>query len=144
VWAQFAVMGAVIGLGFLPPYWPAGAHWALTAVGGVLAAIGGGIAVWASRLLGRGFTPYPKPLPSGELVVTGPYGVVRHPIYGAGLLFFLGFSIYASLPALAATGVLAVVWALKGRVEERHLRERYPVYDGYASRVRYRLVPFVY
>jgi protein-S-isoprenylcysteine O-methyltransferase Ste14 len=144
VWGQFAVMGAVIGVGFVPPHWPAGAHGGLSVIGAVLAATGGGIAVWASRLLGRGFTPYPKPLSTGELVEAGPFRVVRHPVYAGGLLFFLGYSVYAGAPALVATGVLAVVWSLKARVEERHLRQRYPGYDGYATRVRFRLVPFVY
>ena len=113
-------------------------------MGAILAAAGGGVAVWSSRLLGRGFTPYPKPLAIGELVDAGPYRVVRHPIYAGGLLFFLGYSLYASVPALVATGALGVVWALKARVEERHLRERYAGYETYASRVRFRLVPFVY
>jgi protein-S-isoprenylcysteine O-methyltransferase Ste14 len=144
VWGQFAVMGAAIGVGFVPPHWPAGAHAALSVIGAVLAATGGGIAVWASRLLGRGFTPYPKPLSTGELVEAGPFRVVRHPVYAGGLLFFLGYSVYASAPALVATGILAVVWALKARVEERHLRERYAGYAEYASRVRFRLMPFVY
>ena len=144
MWGQFAVMGAVVGLGFVPPHWPAGADGARSAVGAALAVAGGGIAVWASRLLGRAFTPYPKPLPVGELMEAGPYRVVRHPVYAGGLLFFLGYSVYAGAPALAATGVLAVVWALKSRVEERHLRESYPGYDAYATRVRFRLVPFIY
>jgi protein-S-isoprenylcysteine O-methyltransferase Ste14 len=144
VWGQFAVMGVVIGVGFVPPHWPTGAHGALSAIGAALAATGGGIAVWASRLLGRGFTPYPKPLSTAELVEAGPFAVVRHPVYAGGLLFFLGYSVYASAPALVATGILAVVWALKARVEERHLRERYAGYAEYASRVRFRLMPFVY
>lgn len=144
VWGQFAVMGVVAGLGFVPPHWPHGAHGVLSAAGAVLAVAGGGIAVWSSRLLGRGFTPYPKPLPAGELVDAGPYRVVRHPIYAGGLLFFLGYSLYASVPALAATGALGVVWALKARVEERYLRERFREYEEYAGRVRFRLAPFVY
>ena len=144
VWGQFAVIGAVIGLGFVPPDWPDGAAGALSAIGAVLAVTGGVVAVWACRLLGRGFTPYPKPLPGGELRETGPFRVVRHPVYAAGLLFFTGYSVYAGALALVATGALAVLWALKARVEERYLRERYPGYSEYASRVRFRLVPFVY
>ena len=144
VWGQFAVMGVLVGLGFVPPHWPQGAHGTLSGVGAILAATGGGIAVWSSRLLGRGFTPYPKPLATGELVEAGPYRVVRHPVYAGGLLFFLGYSLYASVPALVATGALGVVWALKARVEEQYLRERFPGYEEYAKRVRFRLVPIVY
>lgn len=144
MWGQFAVMGVVLAVGFVPPHWPHSAHGALSAAGAVLAVAGGGIAVWSSRLLGRGFTPYPKPLQAGELVETGPYRAVRHPVYAGGLLFFFGYSLYTSMPALAATAALAAVWGLKARVEERHLRERYPAYEGYADRVRFRLLPFVY
>ena len=144
VWGQFAVMGVVIALGFVPPHWPDGAHAALSAAGAVLAVGGAGTAVWASRLLGRGFTPFPQPLAAGELVEAGPYRIVRHPVYSGGLLFFVGYSLYASVPALVATAALGVVWALKARVEERYLRDRYPAYDAYARRVRSRIVPLVY
>ena len=144
VWLQFAVMAVLVGVGFLPPEWPSGAQRILSTVGIVLAVVGGAIAVWSSRLLGRGFTPYPRPLASGELVDRGPYRIVRHPVYSAGLLFFAGYSLYAGVLALIVTAALGVVWALKARVEEGFLRERYPGYTAYASRVRSRLVPFLY
>lgn len=144
VWLQFAVMSALLGAAFFPPEWPHGAQRILSAVGLVLAVTGGAIAVWASRLLGRGFTPYPRPLASGELIDRGPYRIVRHPVYSAGLLFFSGYSLHAGVLALVGTGVLGVVWALKARVEEGFLRERYAGYGDYASRVRFRLIPGVY
>ena len=144
VWLQFAVMAALLGAGFLPPEWPHGAQRILSAVGLVLAVLGAGIAVWASRLLGRGFTPYPQPLASGELIDRGPYRVVRHPVYSAGLLFFTGYSLHAGVLPLVVTVALGVVWALKARVEEGFLRERYAGYGDYASRVRFRLVPGIY
>ena len=144
VWLQFAVMAGLLGAGFLPPEWPHGAQRILSAVGLVLVVLGAGIAVWASRLLGRGFTPYPRPLASGQLIERGPYRVVRHPVYSAGLVFFTGYSLYAGGLALVVTVALGIVWALKARVEEGFLRERYPGYGDYASRVRFRLVPFVY
>ena len=144
VWLQFAVMAVLLGVGFLPPEWPHGVQRLLSIVGPVLAIAGGAIIIWSSRLLGRGFTPYPKPLASGELIDRGPYRVVRHPIYSAGLLFFTGYALYAGVLALIVTGALGVVWALKARVEEGFLRERYPGYDEYARRVRFRLVPFLH
>ena len=137
-------MAVLVGAGFVPPEWPSGAQRILSTVGIVLAVVGGAIAVWSSRLLGRGFTPYPRPLASGELVDRGPYRIVRHPIYSAGLLFFAGYALYAGLLALIVTVALGVVWALKARVEEGFLRERYPGYVAYTSRVRFRLVPGVY
>jgi protein-S-isoprenylcysteine O-methyltransferase Ste14 len=144
VWLQFAVMTVLVGVGFLPPEWPNGAQRILSIVGLALAVAGGGIAVWASRLLGRGFTPYPRPLASGALIDRGPYRVVRHPVYSAGLLFFTGYALHAGALALAVTVVLGVVWALKTRVEETFLRDHYAGYAVYASRVRFRLIPFLY
>jgi protein-S-isoprenylcysteine O-methyltransferase Ste14 len=46
--------------------------------------------------------------------------------------------------ALGATAGLGVLWAFKAGVEEHYLRDRYPEYDAYATRVRFRLVPWVY
>jgi protein-S-isoprenylcysteine O-methyltransferase Ste14 len=40
--------------------------------------------------------------------------------------------------------VLALVWVGKLRVEERRLRARFPEYEPYAARVRYRLLPGVF
>jgi protein-S-isoprenylcysteine O-methyltransferase Ste14 len=141
---QFVLIAAVLVLGVLAPGWPEGARWWLKG-GGVLCVFGGALVlVLAGRALGSGFTPFPKPAEAGELVEDGPFAVVRHPIYSGGLLVAAGISLALSPWALVATGGLAVVWALKARVEERFLRERYPAYGEYSSRTRYRLVPFVY
>jgi protein-S-isoprenylcysteine O-methyltransferase Ste14 len=140
---QFALMAAIMAAGFVPPDWPEEAHQALSAVGAVLAISGGGFAVWASRALGRSFTPFPKPVEAG-LVTSGPFVVVRHPVYTGGLVLLTGYSLYASVPALALTVVLAVLWAGKVRVEERLLASVYHEYPAYRERVRWRLIPFVY
>ena len=87
----------------------------------------------AGRALGAGFTPFPKPADEGELVESGPYGVVRHPVYSGGILFASGISLALSPWALVATAALAVVWALKARVEERFLVARYPAYAEYCE-----------
>jgi protein-S-isoprenylcysteine O-methyltransferase Ste14 len=144
-WAygQFAVMAAVLALGFVPPDWPDGAQGILTVAGTVLGIAGGAIAVWAARTMGRSLTPFPKPVPAG-LVTSGPFAVVRHPVYAGGILFFTGYALFSSIPALAATVVLAVVWAAKSRLEERLLAEVYDGYGAYRKAVRWRIVPLVY
>jgi protein-S-isoprenylcysteine O-methyltransferase Ste14 len=144
VLAQSTAMATVAVLGFAPPHWPEGARHALSVAAAVLGISGAAFAVWASRSLGKGFTPFPKPRETGALVVRGPYRVVRHPVYAGGLVILLGYSLYSSVWALAATAGLGVLWAFKARVEERYLRDRYPEYDAYAARVRHRLVPWVY
>lgn len=139
--SQFVAMGLVMASILVPPRWPEGAQTLLGALGGVLAVAGATIAVWASRALGRGLTPFPLPSSRGELVTNGPFRLVRHPVYAGGLVLFLGWSLYAGVVALAFTLLLGVLWDRKARLEERHLRHRYPGYEAYARRVRGRIVP---
>jgi protein-S-isoprenylcysteine O-methyltransferase Ste14 len=93
--------------------------------------------------MGRSLTPFPKPVAAG-LVTTGPFAVVRHPIYTGGLAFFAGYSLFSSVAALLSTIALGLLWAAKLRVEERLLVSVYAGYPAYARRVRRRLVPFLY
>jgi protein-S-isoprenylcysteine O-methyltransferase Ste14 len=141
---QFALIAAIFALGLLAPGWPDGARWWLKGAGVLLVFAGALVLLLAGRALGSGFTPFPKPAEGGRLVEDGPYAFVRHPVYSGGLLLAVGISLALSPWALVTTGVLGVVWALKASVEERFLASRYPEYAGYRSRVRYRLVPFVY
>ena len=141
---QFALLATILGVGLLAPGWPDGAHWWLKVAAILLVVAGALVIAQASRALGAGFTPFPKPADEGELVESGPYAVVRHPVYSGGILFAAGISLALSPWALVATGALAVVWALKARVEERLLGAHYPAYAEYRERTRYRLVPHVY
>jgi len=77
-------------------------------------------------------------------VTTGPYRLIRHPIYAAILLFIAaGFSSHVS--ALSAVLVLIAGGGLGLRIaaEERLVLERYPEYAAYAARTK-RLIPFVF
>jgi protein-S-isoprenylcysteine O-methyltransferase Ste14 len=142
--AQFALIGVVALAAFLTPTWPGVARTALVVAGAVVALAGGVLAVAAARELGPALTPFPKPSHHGAFVDTGPFRVVRHPIYTGGLLFCLGVSLATGILTLVASGALAVLWAGKIRVEEVHLVERFPTYAAYQARVPARLVPGVY
>lgn len=142
--AQFALMAVIAAAAALGPRWPVALRTWLVVVGIVLISGGVILAVWSARTLGRSLTPYPRPLPGGVLVATGPFSVVRHPIYTGGLALFVGVSLVSGPVALAPTAALAVLWALKSGVEERHLRARFAEYEEYSRRVRWRLVPGVY
>ena len=141
---QSVLVALIVVLGVAGPAWPSAAHWPLKVLGIVLAVSGAVVGVVAARALGSGFTPFPRPRDPGRLVDTGPYAVVRHPVYTAGILLFGGISLALSPWALVGTAALAVLWGLKSRVEERFLADRYPAYAEYRARTRYRLVPFVY
>jgi len=130
--AQFLLMAVILVLGAFPPVWP---DW--VRIAGFPLILGGvAFVIWAGRTLGSALTPYPLPSEEATLVERGPYGIVRHPIYVAGLLVFLGYGLLSSVPATASVALLALLWHLKARVEERYLTERFPAYAGYARRVR--------
>ena len=80
-----------------------------------------------------------------RVISTGPYALVRHPMYAAALVMLLGMPI-----ALGSWwGVLtmaAVVPALAWRLldEERFLARNLPGYSEYQRKVRYRLLPLVW
>jgi protein-S-isoprenylcysteine O-methyltransferase Ste14 len=79
------------------------------------------------------------------LVDTGPYALVRHPMYAGGLIMMLGVPLaLASWWGLAAFAVLklVVVWRLLD--EESFLARNLAGYDAYRGRVRYRLAPLIW
>jgi protein-S-isoprenylcysteine O-methyltransferase Ste14 len=79
------------------------------------------------------------------VIAAGPYAIVRHPMYSAGLLLFLGIPLaLASWWGLVAFPPLValIVWRLTE--EERYLVAHLPGYDDYRARVAHRLVPGVW
>lgn len=80
-----------------------------------------------------------------RVVSTGPYAVVRHPLYSGGTILLVGMALsLGSWPGLALNALMSVgIW---GRIfgEERVLRSDLPGYVEYAERVRYRLIPYVW
>lgn len=82
----------------------------------------------------------------GQTVVsTGPYAIVRHPMYAGAILVFIGAPLaLGSWWGLLVTPILigALVWRLLD--EERYLREHLPGYAGYARTIRYRLLPHIW
>jgi len=94
--------------------------------------------------LRENLTPFPKPLPGANLVDTGAYGLVRHPIYGGLILGGAGWSLFMASPlALFLALMLAVFFDLKSRREELWLAEQFAEYEAYRSRTR-RMLPWVY
>ncbi|WP_439564465.1 methyltransferase family protein [Microcella sp.] len=145
--AAWALVGAqfvfLLLLGFLP--W--GSLWArelaTLVIGLGLVALGVGIALAAGAGLGRSLTASPIPKADGQLVTTGVFGLVRHPIYSGLLVLGLGLVVIGAsvLHLLAWVALLSVLMA-KSRFEERMLADQYSAYAAYAARVG-RLVPGV-
>jgi protein-S-isoprenylcysteine O-methyltransferase Ste14 len=143
-----AVLFAAIGLAGIaaPGAWTGPAAGAAIVAGLLLVAAGGALATAALFGLrdGDALTAVPHPLDEARLVESGPYRLVRHPIYGGLVLAAFGWGLVrASLPALAGATILFAFFDLKRRREEAWLRERFPDYAAYATRTR-RLIPWLY
>lgn len=105
---------------------------------------GVGLLLAATHRLGRSLTALPAPKPDSTLVTTGPYGLVRHPIYAAAILLAVGLALVVNGTLTLLYGAV-LIWLLdrKATREERWLAERYPDYPAYRNRVR-KLIPFLY
>lgn len=80
-----------------------------------------------------------------RVIDTGPYALVRHPMYAAAALYLTGLPLmfgswYGLIGTLAF--MLGVSWRAVG--EERKLARELPGYAAYMARVRWRLVPYVW
>ncbi len=113
-------------------------------VGLALLALGLGLAVWARLHIGRNWGTPMTQKDDPELVTSGPYRLVRHPIYTGILTGVLGTAVALGWQWLVAFALAGAYFAYSAAVEERFLATRFP--DGYpAYRRRTKmLVPFVF
>src|SRR6266436_5697992 len=83
--------------------------------------------------------------PDQTVISTGPYALVRHPMYAGGLVMLLGIPIalgsWWGLLVIAAM-TPALIWRLFD--EEKFLARNLPGYGEYQKKVRYRLIPQVW
>jgi protein-S-isoprenylcysteine O-methyltransferase Ste14 len=81
---------------------------------------------------------------SRDLQVTGPYRIVRHPLYLGWVLMFFATP-HMTIDRLAFASLTTIYLAVAVPWEERSLRKSYgDAYGNYAKRVRWRIVPFLY
>jgi protein-S-isoprenylcysteine O-methyltransferase Ste14 len=76
------------------------------------------------------------------VISTGPYRIVRHPMYvGIILGYVAGPLVLGSIWALAMSGLLIALFVARTALEDQTLHGELPGYKEYAARTRYRLVP---
>ena len=112
---------------------------------GLLACLAGfALAVWARRHLGRNWG-MPMSFKEGhELVMTGPYRYVRHPIYTGMLLAIVGTALVNGPVWVLAFVGMAVYCVYSARTEESLMLQQFPEqYAGYRRRTK-AIVPFLY
>ncbi|HEY9601967.1 MAG TPA: isoprenylcysteine carboxylmethyltransferase family protein [Allocoleopsis sp.] len=115
--------------------------WGLSAV---LALVGVLFIVKGLVDLGGNLTPLPYPKSEGQLVRSGVYAIVRHPLYSGLICAALSWTVFQlSLSHLVATIVLFVFLDAKARKEEVWLTQKYPEYSDYQQQVK-KLIPGLY
>jgi protein-S-isoprenylcysteine O-methyltransferase Ste14 len=141
---QVVLLVAIVGAGFIGPAWSGSARTVGAIPGVALIALGIGLVAAGILRLRRQLTAYPRPVPGGRLLEDGVFGLVRHPMYGGGVIAALGWGLALASPlALAGVLVLLVFFDLKSRREEAWLDEQFVGYAGYRQRTR-RLIPYLY
>ncbi len=114
-------------------------------IGVGLEALGLGLAVWARIHLGPYWSATIDMKAEHQVIHSGPYALVRHPIYTGLVLAFLGTALAEDeITSLLALGLVVIAYTRKIWIEERwlvgHLGEEYRAYQRKVSR----LIPFLW
>jgi protein-S-isoprenylcysteine O-methyltransferase len=114
--------------------------------GGLALTLAGlGLALWARFHLGRNWSALVELKLDHKLVRSGPYAIVRHPIYSGFMLAALGTAVaFGELHGLISFALIVVAWSYKSRLEEAFLAKQFGAeYDRYCKEVK-GLIPFVW
>ncbi len=114
-------------------------------IGFALTAAGIGFAIWARNTLGRNWSSAPVIKEGHDLIRSGPYSLVRHPIYTGLLLAVFGTGLASATTWWIYTLVLTFLLFLwKIRLEESLMQRQFPeAYPAYRAKTK-ALIPFVY
>lgn len=127
VTVQFGLFAAII-------FTPAGADWDFPTQLSVISWVAFALTVVALWQLGKARTATPVPKMDGELITTGLYKSVRHPIYG---LLIVGFGLMAvgteNWQAVRFWVALIFLFYFKSNFEEKLLLKKYPDYAAYQT-----------
>ena len=130
-------LGAFRNYGLRTGPWEAG-------LGLALLALGLGFAIWARVHIGRNWGGPMTQKDEPELVTSGPYHLVRHPIYSGILVAGIGTAVALSFMWLIAVALAAIYFIYSAFVEERYLTKQFPgAYPAYTHSTKM-LVPFVF
>jgi len=115
----------------------------LQGIGLAVFAAGLALAIWARVYLGRNWGMPMSQKDDPELVTTGPYRSIRHPIYTGIELAMIGTAIAVSLYWLVAVIVVGAYFFFSAVVEERNMARQFPgAYPQYKQSTKM-LIPFI-
>ena len=116
----------------------------LQVIGLVIFLLGLALAVWARVYLGRNWGMPMSEKADPELVTTGPYSTVRHPIYSGIILAMIGTTVAVSLYWLVAVVLVGAYFIYSAVMEERYMAGRFPdAYPKYKQSTKM-LIPFIF
>ena len=129
-------LGVFRGHGLSTDPWRAG-------LGLALFFLGLGFAIWARVHIGRNWGTPMTQKDEPELVTSGPYHLVRHPIYSGILAAGVGTAVALSWLWLTAVALAGIYFIYSAAVEEHYLTERFPdAYPAYKRSTKM-LVPLI-
>lgn len=116
---------------------------AVLALGFVIFLAGLSLAIWARRYLGKNWGMPMTKKDDPELVTTGPYRYIRHPIYSGILLMIFGSAVDISAYWLLALVIATLFFTYSAVAEEKLMMKQFPkVYPAYKSKTKM-LIPFI-
>ena len=119
-------------------------HYILGSIGAFLSVAGIGFAIWARWHLGRNWGMPMTKKAEPELVTSGPYAFVRHPIY-TGVICAVFGSAFVNSTVWAIPAVLLTAYFLySAKAEEQFFQQQFPKqYPAYKKRTKM-IIPYVY
>ncbi|MHB8660776.1 MAG: methyltransferase family protein [Minisyncoccota bacterium] len=116
----------------------------VSSVGVLLCATGVALAIWARAHLGQNWGMPMSLKEKSELVTSGPYAYVRHPIYTGMILALLGSALVGDAVWLVPFVIFCVYFVYSAYAEERHMAQQFPEqYAAYKKRTKM-FIPFVF
>jgi protein-S-isoprenylcysteine O-methyltransferase Ste14 len=116
----------------------------LQGIGLAIFLLGLALAVWARVYLGRNWGMPMSEKVDPELVTTGPYRTIRHPIYSGIILAMVGTAVAVSVYWLIAVVLLGAYFVYSAVMEERYMAGLFPdAYPRYKQSTKM-LVPFIF
>ena len=147
---RFGLMFLIIAL-FLLPYLPvfrfvnfAPVNPVLSGIGVILCAAGMAFLVWGRHRLGNNWSPTVAKKEGQELVTSGPYRYVRHPMYAGGLMATIGSAIVCGGAFVFLLIILGTIFIRRVDAEDKLMAQQFPdEYPDYEKRTK-ALIPFVW
>lgn len=117
---------------------------ALEIIGVLLCALGVAFAIWARAHLGSNWNNRPSIQENHELVTSGPYALVRHPIYTGILFAIIGSALTGQAAWLIVLVIFVAEFIRRVYAEEKLMLKEFPdQYPAYQKRTK-ALIPFVW